>query len=179
MLSSSCDGACAVFRRRLRFLPHRRPPPKQVRPGQIESVSAIAAPGKFGVADVSQDRQQPRFHRGTAIAVEMPQRPQIAFLYRILGVGGVPHQIARQREDIVEIAAARRRENAALCRARHEIDRHRHVPACPRWRRPPDAAADRASMPRVSRRRFYHDRAGHMRVERAEIGVAARRRKGE
>jgi hypothetical protein len=33
----------------------------------------------------------------------MAQRPQIAFLHRVFGIGGVAHQIARQREDVVEM----------------------------------------------------------------------------
>ncbi len=33
----------------------------------------------------------------------MAQRPQIAFLRRVFGIGGIAHEITRQREDIVEI----------------------------------------------------------------------------
>ena len=33
----------------------------------------------------------------------MAQRPQIAFLHRVLGVGGIAHEIARQREHVVEM----------------------------------------------------------------------------
>src|SRR5208283_1475490 len=42
-------------------------------------------------------------HRRTAIAVEMTQRPQIAFLHRVLGVGDVAHQVMRKREEVVEM----------------------------------------------------------------------------
>jgi hypothetical protein len=33
----------------------------------------------------------------------MAQRPQITLLHRVLGICGVAHEIARQREDVVEI----------------------------------------------------------------------------
>src|SRR5208283_2812736 len=42
-------------------------------------------------------------HRRTAIAVEMTQRPQIAFLHRVLGIGDVAHRVMRKREEVVEM----------------------------------------------------------------------------
>ena len=61
----------------------------------------------FGMADIAQDREQPRLHRRAAIAVEMLQRAQVTFLHRVLGVGRVAEQVARQRVHVVQIGQRR------------------------------------------------------------------------
>ncbi len=103
IVSSSWLAQQRGFRRRLRLLPQRQLFRRRLVVGVIGRNVLLAAPRELGIADVAQYCQQPRFHRRTAIAVEMAQRPQIAFLHRILGVGGVAHEITRQREDVVEI----------------------------------------------------------------------------
>ena len=90
------------LRRFLRFVPQRRL--LGVLGHVVDGAGRRAgAPRKFGAADIAQDREQPWLHRRPAIAVEMFQRAQVAFLHRVLGVGGVAQQIARQRIDVVEM----------------------------------------------------------------------------
>ncbi len=67
------------------------------------------------MADVAQDREQPGLHRRSAVAVEMLQRAQIAFLNGILGVGGIAQEIARDRVDVVEIGQRGLAKALRLC----------------------------------------------------------------
>ena len=158
------------FRRRLRLLPERRIVGRKLFVRALRRRRLHGAPREFRLADIAQDRQQPRLHRRAAIAVEMAERPQVAFLHRVFGIGPVAHQIAREREHVVEMRQRR------LAKPPRSGRRRRHLT----WffarlstkHAAPAAASDRASSRRVrSGCRFYHDRAGHVRMQRAEILV--------
>ena len=147
--------------------------------------AATAAPERranSAATDVAQDGEQPRLHLRAAIAVEMAQRAQIAFLHGIFGIGGVAEQISRQRVDVVEMRAARRRENAAPCHDDHRCRFPRCVAAwlSRRCRQAKSSRLERALLRRVAAgRRFDHDSSRHVRMQGAEILVRAGRRERE
>jgi hypothetical protein len=89
------------FRRFLGFAPQRR------LLGVIRQLVGggwrTRAAREFGMTDIAQDCEQPRLDRRSAIAVEMLQGAQIAFLNGVLGIVGVAKQVARQRIGIVKI----------------------------------------------------------------------------
>jgi hypothetical protein len=70
---------------------------------------------------------------GTAAkCLEMPERSQIAFLRRILGIGRIAQKIARKRVDIVEIrqsggAKTLRLATIAAALVRHAVVPHRRI----------------------------------------------------
>ena len=76
----------------------------------------LPAPRIFRPAHIAQDRQQPRLRRPAAERVEVAEGAQIALLRGILRVRGIAQQIARERIDVAEIAAARACGNARPCR---------------------------------------------------------------
>ncbi len=55
------------------------------------------------MANIAQDREQPRLHRRPAVGIEVLQRAQIAFLHGVLCVVGVAQEIARDGVDVVEV----------------------------------------------------------------------------
>src|SRR5208282_5531857 len=91
------------FRRRLRLLPQRRLLCRRFVFVTFDRSRCRALPCKLGLAGVFQDGQKPWLHRRTAVALEMTQRPQIAFLHGILSVGDIAHQVMRKRENVVEM----------------------------------------------------------------------------
>jgi len=98
--------------------------PKEDEPG-------IAGIG--GVADVAQDREQPRLDRPAAKRVEMAERAKITFLHRVVGIAAAAQQITRQRVDIVEVRKGERFETlrlAALAQVNYAT-RHHRIPGHP------------------------------------------------
>ena len=74
------------------------------------------APRIFGVADIAQDRKQPGLDVRAAIGVEMPECAQVTFLRRVLGIGSIAEQIARELVDVIEVRQRHFAEPPSLLR---------------------------------------------------------------
>jgi hypothetical protein len=69
---------------------------------QINQCLLLSAPGKLGVADTSDDAEQPGLDVVSAPAVELSERAPVAFFHDTLSVGAALHQKAGERERVVE-----------------------------------------------------------------------------